>query len=127
MLPSRLYESLPYLYMLLGVVVLWCLDNLLAAFSALLLITAGALVWILRSDHRRKDLTEGIHRHGRWPFWYYELQPFIYASAGLLLWRFGNNLYFYPSAMILLVVGLQIWLMRGIHRRHQPAKSRGKS
>jgi hypothetical protein len=124
MLPYRLYESLPYLYMLLGVVVLLWLDNVLAAFSALLLITAGALVWILRSDHRRADLAKGIHRQGRWPFWFYELQPFVYASAGLLLWRFSSNMYFYPSAMILMVVGLQIWLMRGIHRQHQPAKTK---
>lgn len=126
MLPTRIYESLPYVYMLIGVVVLMWLDNLLAAFSALLLITAGALVWILRSDHRREDLLDGIHRHGRWPFWCYELQPFVYASAGLLLWRFSHHLYFYPSAMILVVVGLQIWLMRSMHRRHQPSKSLSK-
>lgn len=126
MLPHRLYEFLPYAYMLAGVTVLWWLDNVLAAFSALLLITAGALVWILRSDHRRQDVTEGVHRQGRWPFWFYELQPFVYASAGLLLWRFSHNLYFIPSAMILLVVGLQIWLMRSLHRRHQPGRHHTK-
>jgi hypothetical protein len=69
MQPHRLDEFLPYAYMLAGVAVLLWLDNVLAACSALLLITAGALVWILRTERNRQDLAQRVHRQGRWPFW----------------------------------------------------------
>jgi hypothetical protein len=92
--------------------------------SGVLLIVAGALVWILRSDHRRRDLHNESSRHGTLPFWLYELQPFMYVTGGLLLWQTSDNQYFYPSALVLIVVGLQIWLMRNSQRRHQVPQHR---
>lgn len=119
MLPNRLYEVLPYSYICLGSLSMLLLDNYVAVISGVILIVAGALVWILRSDHRRRDCNNHSSRHGSLPFWLYELQPFIYATGGLLLWQTSNNQYFYPSALVLIVVGLQIWLMRNSQRRHQ--------
>lgn len=127
MLHQRVYEILPYVYMASGVLAMLVLTNLVAVFSGLLLILAGALVWILRSDHRRGDQMYQNSGRGRVPFWLYELQPFIYASGGLLLWQLGNNSYLYPSALILLVVGIQIWIMRATQRKHRTPSKRGQA
>lgn len=120
MLPNRVYEGLPYIYISTGVLAMSLLGNFVAVLSGLILIVAGALVWILRSDHRRGDLKHSSARHGLLPFWLYELQPFVYATGGLLLWQMSSNQYLYPSALVLIVVGLQIWLMRSSQRKHQP-------
>jgi hypothetical protein len=119
MLPNRLYEVLPYIYISTGALAMSLLGHFVAVISGLILIVAGALVWILRSDHRRGDLNHSSAHHGAIPFWLYELQPFVYATGGLLLWQLSSNQYLYPSALILIVVGLQIWLMRNSQRKHQ--------
>ena len=120
MLPNRLYEMLPYVYICTGALAMSLLGNIVAVLSGVILIIAGALVWILRSDHRRGDLKNSSAHHGSMPFWLYELQPFVYATGGLLLWQLSSNQYLYPSALVLIVVGLQIWLMRNSQRQHQP-------
>lgn len=127
MLPNRLYEFLPYLYMSTGALSMSLLGHFIAVISGLLLIVAGALVWILRSDHRRADLKNSSAHHGSMPFWLYELQPFVYATGGLLLWQLSSNQYLYPSALVLMVVGLQIWLMRNSQRKHQTPVRNGAS
>lgn len=125
MLPNHLYEVLPYVYISIGALAMSLLAHFVAVLSGLILIVAGALVWILRSDHRRGDLKYNPPHHGSIPFWIYELQPFVYATGGLLLWQLSSNQYLYPSALVLIVVGLQIWLMRNSQRKHQPpSKSR---
>lgn len=128
MLPNRVYEMLPYLYIGTGALALSFLGNYLAVLSGLILIIAGALVWILRSEHRRGDVTPSMTQHGSIPFWLYELQPFVYATGGLLLWQLSSNKYLYPSALVLIVVGMQIWLMRNSQRKHKsPVKNRASA
>jgi hypothetical protein len=118
MLPFLLYESLPYLYLTSGFAVILLAELGFSIISGLLFITAGAMVWILRSDHRRSDNSNAARLQGRLPFWVYELMPFALCTFGLLLGRWGQNPYFYPSALIFVVIGLQLWLMRGIQRQH---------
>ncbi len=115
MLPKRLYELLPYFYMVSAVVVLLTISNYVALFSGLTLFMAGSLIWILRSDHRRATRKQ----RGRVPYWIYELQPFIYAVGGLTLWLNAQSMYFYPSAVVLTVTGLQIWYLRSTTRQHR--------
>jgi hemerythrin-like metal-binding protein len=50
---SWTYEVLPYLYLGAGVLVLLGLRNLWGAFSGMLLISAGVIVWNMRRRHRR--------------------------------------------------------------------------
>ncbi len=57
--PRWLYEALPYLYVGCGVASLAALDHLLSAFSGLLLVSAGIVVWKLRHDHRHWDWEKG--------------------------------------------------------------------
>ncbi len=115
MIPKQLYESLPYLYMALGIAVLFAIGNYFALFSGLMLFLAGSLIWILRSDHRRASRKQ----RGPLPYWLYELQPFIYAAFGISLWLYSQSVYFYPSAALLTVTGLQVWYLRGVQRRHR--------
>jgi len=125
MLPNRVYEMLPYLYICTGALALSLVDNYLAVLSGLILIVAGAFVWILRSEHRRGDASYHLTQQRSIPFWLYELQPFVYATGGLLIWQLSSNKYLYPSALVLIVVGVQIWLMRNSQRKHKsPVKHR---
>jgi hypothetical protein len=127
MLPNRVYELLPYVYISTGVLAMSMLGHFVAVISGLILIIAGALVWILRSDHRRGDLSNSFSSKGSLLFWLYEMQPFVYATGGLLLWQLSSNRYVYPSALVLIVIGLQIWLMRNSHRKHQAPSRQNQS
>lgn len=119
MLPSPIYEALPYGYMAMGTTAVVLTPGYIAAVSGVLLIVAGALVWILRSDHRRGDRQYFQHKGGELPFWFYEMQPFAYVIAGLLCWQLTQNQFLYPSSLILMVVGAQIFVMRNSQRKHQ--------
>ncbi|EGM76295.1 hypothetical protein Rhein_3705 [Rheinheimera sp. A13L] len=118
MIPERLYETLPYLYVLCGAQsVLW-LPHWTAALSGVVLIFVGAVVWVIRSEKRRSPYGIKFKEHGVLPFWCYELQPFIYLTSGALLFNYAPSSLLYPSAMILLVLGLQLWLCRICWRSH---------
>lgn len=119
MLPNYLYETLPYGYMTAGAAAVVFTPGYVAAMSGALLILAGALVWILRSEHRRGDRHKLQLKSGVLPFWVYEIQPFAYVIAGLLCWQLSHNQFVYPFALIFIVVGAQVFVMRSSQRKHQ--------
>lgn len=67
--PRWLYEALPYLYVVCGIASLATLDHLLSAFSGLMLVSAGIVVWKLRHAHRHwdweKDKPTASRRQGK--------------------------------------------------------------
>lgn len=117
MIPQRIYESLPYVYMSLGLAILCSVKNPYAFSSALLFVLAGAVVWVVRSEHRRTRHRLSSQVHGMLPFWCYELLPFSYLTLGLSLLAYSENTRMYPSAVILTVLGLQVWTLRALQRR----------
>jgi hypothetical protein len=117
MIPQRIYESLPYVYMSLGLAILCSVKNPYAFSSALLFVLAGAVVWVVRSEHRRTRHRLSAQVHGMLPFWCYELLPFSYLTLGLSLLAYSENTLMYPSAVILTVLGLQVWTLRALQRR----------
>lgn len=133
MVPDKIYEVLPYAYVVTGSAVMLATNAWLIAVCGFLLVFAGAVIWVLRSDNRRSDIKGARNKYGGvLPFWCYELLPFSYFMLALLLFALSNNIYIYPSAMILLVIGMQLWLLRGSYRKHQrplmharPLRSRG--
>lgn len=133
MLPTKLYEILPYGYFATGSSVMLNVESWLALLSSLLIMLAGAVIWVLRSDNRRSDVRNARAKYGgELPFWFYELLPFSYFILALLLFSATSNVYVYPSAMILMIIGLQLWLLRGSYRKHhrpeiklRPARFRG--
>jgi len=52
-LPNWLYEPLPYVYSVAGIVSTFTLDTLVGRFSGILLITAGIVVGFQRFEYRR--------------------------------------------------------------------------
>lgn len=127
-LPAKLYEPLPYAYIAVGSAILLAINSWLAVICGLLVLFAGAVIWILRSDHRRSDIKDARNKYGGvLPFWFYEMLPFNYSILALLLFTGSDNVYLYPSAMIMLVVGIQLWVLRSSYRKHQrplPVKAR---
>lgn len=121
MLPTKIYEPLPYSYMLAGIVSMVLVPSLLGVLSGALLFLAGALVWIVRSEHRREDDVFAERKNGPVPFWGYELLPFVCLVSALAIFILPFNHFYYPSAVILLIVGVQLWLTRNMQRRHRPA------
>jgi hypothetical protein len=128
MLPEKIYEVLPYTYVGVGISIMLGLDSWLALLSGLLITLAGAVVWILRSNNRRSDIKDAREKYGGvLPFWFYEMLPFSYVMLALVLFVVSSNVYLYPFAMIMMVVGVQVWGLRGSYRKHQrpvPAKMR---
>ncbi|KKO48378.1 hypothetical protein VT06_11800 [Arsukibacterium sp. MJ3] len=121
MIPAKIYEPLPYSYMLAGLVSMAFLPSLFGVLSGGLLFMAGALVWIVRSEHRREDNVFAERKNGPLPFWGYELLPFACLLLALTIFMLPFSQFYYPSAVILLVVGLQLWLTRTMQRRHRSA------
>lgn len=120
MLPAKLYEAVPYIYIAIGSAILLAINSWLAIASGLLIVFAGAVIWILRSDNRRSDIKGARNKYGGvLPFWCYEILPFSYCIVAILLFTGSGNMYFYPSAMIMLLVGMQLWLLRSSYRKHQ--------
>lgn len=53
MLPRKLYELLPYLYMLTGIVCAVLVDSTVVLISSMLLIVAGVFVLMMRRSYRK--------------------------------------------------------------------------
>jgi hypothetical protein len=128
MLPGKVYEVLPFAYVGIGISVMVGFESWLTVISGILIIAAGAVIWVLRSDNRRSDIKGAREKYGGvLPFWLYELLPFGYFILALALFVVSDNIYLYPFAMILLVIGVQLWGLRSSYRKHQrpaPAKAR---
>lgn len=54
-LPAWLYEALPYVYAVAGLMTMAVLRNLMAVFSGLALLSAGITVWTLRYRYRQSS------------------------------------------------------------------------
>lgn len=120
MLPEKMYEMVPYAYVGSGIGIMLGFDSWYTLLAGVLMAAAGAVVWVLRSDHRRSDIKDARHKYGGvLPFWLYELLPFSYFMLALLLFVVSDNVYLYPFAMILLVIGVQLWGLRSSYRKHQ--------
>jgi hypothetical protein len=53
MLPQKLYELLPYLYILTGIISASLVDSTVVRISSILLILAGVFVFIMRRNYRK--------------------------------------------------------------------------
>lgn len=58
MLPRRLYESLPYLYITIAIVSVLLISSRLVIISSLLMIMAGVIVLLMRFSSRRGPLRQ---------------------------------------------------------------------
>lgn len=121
MLNTKIYEALPYAYLGSGTLVMLTQTTPLAWTSGLLLFMAGALVWVMRSNHRyrprQRTRSQGLPRR------VYEAAPFLYMLAGfisLLMWR-SLDLTQMPAmtlaaAVMFLGAGVGSWWLRTRNR-----------
>lgn len=116
MFPKVIYESLPYAYMSIGVVEINFFQTALATLSGVLFFFAGALVWIMRSDARRRD-PEITRKHTDSGQLVYELKPFFLIFVGVMILAYVNNWLVYPFAGLVCLFGVYIMLIRNIHRQ----------
>jgi hypothetical protein len=58
--PDRIYRTLPFAYIALGIIVATEMDSLLGTGSGVLLGITGLLIWKMRVDYRRE--LAGTHR-----------------------------------------------------------------
>ena len=75
MLPSAIYEPLPFLYLGSGLLLLSLAGQPALLLAGLAFYLAGSLAWFRRSAHRRPDKSRQPRRRG-WPQWLYESRPF---------------------------------------------------
>ena len=126
-LPYPLYEGLPYLYLASGLaVILADIGAQLNLILGLAQYITGSLVWIARSNARRRDRYQ--HRaelarqrrsiHSSYsPQWLYEEQPFIYILAGLACLIYTDHVLGVISAALFLSASLFVFYARIQHRK----------
>ncbi|MEH6627312.1 MAG: hypothetical protein V7739_12780 [Motiliproteus sp.] len=113
------YESLPYVYIVIGVAVVIALESPLTFLSGALFYAAGSAVWVMRSGYRRKNTDKQVsNRRGRvlFPEKVYEFLPFIYIGAGILLVVMFDTYLAYIPGGILCMAGMLVWMIRAIYR-----------
>ncbi len=87
MLTKPIYEALPLTYLVTGAGSFLTLEQGYGVLAGLLLYSMGSLLWVMRSNFRRKDKNRSPgNKRLITPEWLYEFVPFIYlAMAGFVL------------------------------------------
>lgn len=118
MLPKAIYETLPYLYLLVSLSLLAGHADWIVLVFAWILYTGAAITWVLRSDARRvnprrpKESKELLLHDD-----IYESLPFFYLGGGVLVMRFiGEGIFFYAGLM-LFALGIYVLGIRIIKRK----------
>lgn len=113
MLPLLVYEMLPLTYTLSGGLLLLRSNMELLLLGGVLLYIGGALISVLRSMARRRDIVFYPNKIWLQPEWLYELMPFIQIGLVILIWRSPLPLGIKLAAFCLLG-----WALICLHRRH---------
>ncbi|MCH7375917.1 hypothetical protein MM182_11090 [Aeromonas sp. MR19] len=103
MLPSAIYEPLPFAYMGSGLLLLGVADHPGLLLAGLAFYLAGSLAWFRRSAYRRPDKL--VVRKQGWPLWLYESRPFALILLGLLMLRLATHPIFLAPALVWCLLG----------------------
>ncbi|MDF8330184.1 hypothetical protein P5G63_17555 [Aeromonas salmonicida] len=104
MLPSAIYEPLPFAYMGSGLLLLGVAEQPGLLLAGLAFYLAGSLAWFRRSAHRRIDKLLPARTQG-WPLWLYEIRPFALILLGLLMLRLATHPIFLAPALVWCLLG----------------------
>lgn len=115
MLPTAIYEPLPFFYLGSGLSFLWLSEQPVLLLAGLALYLAGSLTWFRRGNHRRQDKQRQPHQRS-WPLWLYESRPFALILLGVLMLRLSTHPVFLIPALIWCLLGGRQLLLRHHHR-----------
>ncbi|AHE50482.1 hypothetical protein ACW5XX_07850 [Aeromonas mytilicola] len=115
MLPSAIYEPLPFVYLGGGLLLLGFSGHPALLLAGLSLYLAGSLIWFKRGAYRRLDKQRQPHQRD-WPQWVYESRPFALILLGVLMLRLATHPVFLIPALIWCLLGAQQLLLRHQHR-----------
>ncbi|WP_219592031.1 hypothetical protein [Aeromonas salmonicida] len=104
MLPSAIYEPLPFAYMGSGLLLLGVAEQPGLLLAGLAFYLAGSLAWFRRSAHRRIYKPLPARKQG-WPLWLYESRPFALILLGLLMLRLATHPIFLAPALVWCLLG----------------------
>lgn len=83
----------------------------------------AAVAWVCIVEQQRRDIQRYRRYRGPWPFWCYEMMPFLYYGAGLVVWRLQSDPWFAPSVVLFMAAGATtLWVRR--HQRLSRPKGR---
>ncbi|HAU4929125.1 hypothetical protein [Aeromonas hydrophila] len=114
MLPSAIYEPLPFAYMGSGLLLLGIADQPGLLLAGLAFYLAGSLAWFRRGAYRRPDKQQ-LRKQG-WPLWLYESRPFALILLGLLMLRLATHPVFLAPAFVWCLLGGYQLLQRHYNR-----------
>lgn len=135
MLPKPLYESLPFICLILGGVITMLGDGSLLFLAGLGLFFGGAAIRIMRSHHRRLDARinnreQQKMRYSSWtlgssmPEPLYETLPYLYMVLGFILFRFNSEIILQVLSVIFICLGFSVLFVR---RRSRLSKAHSES
>jgi len=120
MIPRVVYEIQPYIYLGLGAASVINTQSLYAQIAGGVLYCTGSLVWIMRSNYRRKDQRRMPRdRVILLPESLYEFVPFLYIAAAALLLSVTASLPSVIFSLLLSVQGLHMLYQRQRYRSYQ--------
>ena len=114
MLPSAIYEPLPFAYMGSGLLLLGIADQPGLLLAGLAFYLAGSLAWFRLGAYRRPDKQQ-LRQQG-WPLWRYESRPFALILLGLLMLRLAPHPVFVAPALAWCLLGGYQLLQRHYNR-----------
>ena len=107
MLPTYVYESLPVAYISIGITLISQSTNNMFLFSGTIFYICGAIIWIMRSNFRRKDRFIVPKKNILLPEIVYETLPFVYILLSISFVNVYLNVVSHSS--ILIVSLLLFW------------------
>ncbi|OMH30083.1 hypothetical protein [Motiliproteus sp. MSK22-1] len=144
MIPKPVYEAQPYAYVVTGLLLILEAPSLLLFVSALLLYSAGAIIWIVRAIYRGqysrhspaacyrnhlKPLDQALAYYQEpkgLPTPIYEALPFAYLLVSGLCYRYSSQVIYLDlmlmATALLAISGILIWIMRGYYRGYHSHK-----
>ena len=100
MLPTYIYESLPAAYISVGIALISQSTNNMFLFSGTVFYICGAVIWIMRSNFRRKDRFIAPKKNILLPEMIYEILPFVYILLSISFVNIYLNLISHSSILI---------------------------
>ncbi|WP_068545276.1 hypothetical protein [Thalassotalea crassostreae] len=111
-LSKSLYEKTPFLYVALAAYVFYTQNSFIAIFASSILYLAAAVIWIKRSDHRRKNRILQTLNHFKIPQLIYEFYPFLFLAIFAAIIKYSQQAWVLAVGLLLALIAIKNLIMR---------------